>query len=293
MPKKQELYRYSPINDRSDFLWPGGKRLALYFVLGVEDYDFGEGLTEDLLQGASCPDYVNTSWRDYGNRVGVFRIFDLFRSFRLPVSLLLNSDVYRYAAAVTDQAREHGFEVVAHGRSNSDSLAGMSEQEEADYIANVTREIAQHEGRGPKGWSSPWLAHSPTSAASVKRAGYTHILDLGMDDQPVWLSTSAGLLLSIPYALELNDSTTIIGRQADAQQFSHMIIDQFDELLLNSMHQPLVMSVVLHSFISGQPFRIRAVRRALQHICGNDDSVWICTPGQISDFIHENPAFAA
>jgi hypothetical protein len=103
-----------------------------------------------------------------------------------------------------------------------------------------------------------------------------------MDDQPVWLRTRQGRILSIPYSLEINDSSAIIGRQADAGDFADMIVDQFEEMRRTSSEQPLVMSVVIHSFISGQPFRLRAFRRALMHIAQARAELWLTRPGAIA-----------
>ena len=84
MLKSHGRYPYVPITRKTAGAWPGGARLAVYFALGVEEYVFGEGLTENLLPGASHPDLANTSWRDYGNRVGAFRILELFRGGDVP-----------------------------------------------------------------------------------------------------------------------------------------------------------------------------------------------------------------
>lgn len=288
----QPRYLYRPIIDRPDFSWPGGKRLAVYIALGVEEYVFGEGLTEDLFPGASKPDYANTSWRDYGNRIGAIRLIDRFHREGLPVTILLNTEVYDHAPQLMDFARKRGCEIVAHGLTNSDTLAGRPIKGEAAYLKAVADKILLHEGAPPAGWSSPWLAHTDNTPDLLKEAGYRYLLDLGMDDQPVWLNTRTGKLLSIPYALELNDSSTIIGRQASANDFAHMIVDQFDEMLEASADQALVMPLVVHSFISGQPFRLRALRRALAHMLSRRDEVWFTTPGQIADFIMSNPRLA-
>lgn len=290
MLRSQKRYAYRPIVDRPDFSWPGGKRLAIYISLGIEEYVFGEGITEDLFPGASKPDYVNTSWRDYGNRVGVFRVIDCFHREQVPISILLNTAVYDRAPQVTDYARARRCEIVAHGLNNSDTLAGRLVDDEARYLAAVSAKIAAQEGAPPAGWSSPWLAHTDNTADLLKEAGYRYVLDLGMDDQPVWLDTRSGKLLCIPYALELNDSSTIIGRQASAIDFAQMVIDQFDEMLDQSVEQSLVMPIVLHSFISGQPFRLRALRRALAHILLRREEVWFTTPDRIADFVFANPA---
>ena len=289
MLKTHGRYRYSPITSRPDYVWPNGSRLAVYFALGIEEYVFGAGLTEDILPGASKPDLVNTSWRDYGNRVGSFRLLDQFASRSIKPAVLLNTAVYDHAPAVTDAARAIGAEFVGHGKTNSDTLATMTPADERSYIAAVSECMREHEGHPPAGWSSPWLAHSTSTLELLKMEGFSYLLDLRMDDQPVWLETEAGRLLSIPYGLELNDSSTIIGRQASAREFTQMIIDEFDELLLAARHQPLVMSVVVHSFISGQPFRLAAFKQALDYIVARQSDIWLCRPGDIAQFIAERP----
>ena len=292
MLPRQTRYAYSPITRRPDYTWPGGKRLAVYLALGIEEYVFGDGLTEDLFPGAPKPDYANTSWRDYGNRVGGFRMNDRFAREGFPVTLLLNTEVYDHAPDLVDFARARGCEIVAHGLTNSHTLAGRSRQDEAAYLRAVADAITAHEGAPPAGWSSPWLAHTENTPDLLVQAGYRYVLDLGMDDQPVWLNTAVGRLLCIPYALELNDSSTIIGRQASATDLAQMIIDQFDEMIEAAEEQPLVMPIVVHSFISGQPFRLHALRRALAHIAARRDEIWLTTAGRIADVIHANPDLA-
>ena len=292
MLPSQPRYSYRAITDRPDFSWPGGARLAVYVALGVEEYVFGAGLTEDLFPGASKPDYANTSWRDYGNRVGAIRLIDRFHREGLPITILLNTEVYDHAPQLMDFARQRGCEIVAHGLTNSDTLAGRPVEDEAAYLRAVADKVLAHEGAPPAGWSSPWLAHTDNTPDLLQEAGYRYVLDLGMDDQPVWLNTRTGRLLCIPYALELNDSSTIIGRQASASDFAQMIVDQFDEMLEASAEQPLVMPLVVHSFISGQPFRLRALRRAIAHMLSRRGEVWFTTPGQIADFILANPRLA-
>ena len=125
------------------------------------------------------------------------------------------------------------------------------------------------------------MAHTHRTLDLLPGAGYRYLLDLRLDDQPVWLESASGPLLAIPYALELNDSSTMIGRQLGAAPFADMVIDEFDELLVAAEDRPIVMSVVLHSFISGVPFRLRQVRRALEHIAAHADRVWLTQPEAI------------
>lgn len=274
-------YAYSPITERPAGRWPGGRGLAVYVAIGVEDYRRGGGYTEDLLPDVPQPDLVNESWRDYGNRVGVFRLLDRLREHAIPPTILLNTMIYDAAPAVTDAARAAGAEIVAHGVSNSDSLTGLTAADEQAYLETVADRIEKEEGARPGGWSSPWLTHTPNTIDLLAASGYQYLLDLRLDDQPVWLSSSTGPVLSIPYALELNDSSSMIGRQVGAADFADMIVDEFDELLVAAEQQPIVMSIVLHSFISGAPFRLRQIARALAHLAARAEDVWFTQPRHI------------
>ena len=261
--------------------WPNGKRLAIYVALGLECYEFGVGCTEDILPKGQHPDFANVAWREYGNRVGGLRLIERLKHFGIPPTILLNTDLYALAPDLLEHARFHGSEIVAHGKRNSDTLTSMDPALERTYIRDVFAAVGRHEGRPSQGWSTPWLAHSPSTMEVLVEERCRYILDFRFDDQPVWLETANGRLMSIPYSSEINDSTTQVGRYAGARDFADMIVDEFDEMLEASNDRPLVMSIVLHSFISGQPFRRRALSHALQHIADHKADVWLTTPAEI------------
>ncbi|HTI35106.1 MAG TPA: polysaccharide deacetylase family protein [Miltoncostaea sp.] len=276
-------YDYSPVGAGADGRWPNGARLAVYVAVGVESYRFGEGHTEDLLPGVPAPDLVNAAWREYGNRVGAFRILERLGAAGIPPTVLLNTDVYDTAPAVTDAARRAGAEMVGHGLSNSDSLEGLDAERERAYLDAVSERIRAAEGAAPGGWSSPWLTQTERTPDLLAAAGYRYLLDLRFDDRPAWLRTTGAPLLAIPYALELNDSTSMIGRGVPPGAFAEMIVDELDELLAAATGPPLVMSVILHSFISGVPFRLKHVSRALADIAARGDAVWLTQPRRIHE----------
>jgi peptidoglycan/xylan/chitin deacetylase (PgdA/CDA1 family) len=276
-------FEYSGIAERQLPPWPGGHGLAVYVAVNLEQYAFGEGLVEDLVPGIPAPDVLNNSWREYGNRVGAWRLLDLLKRQEVPVSLLINSELYAVAPNLIAAYRGCGAEIAAHGRTNSQHQADLDEAAERELIAGVTRTLALHEGRAPGGWLSPWIAETPRTPDLLHEAGYRYVLDWCMDDQPVWLKTRGGHLLAVPYPQELNDSAAIIGRQVSASEFSDMIVDQFDEMLEQSTEQPLVMGIALHAMIAGQPFRLRQLRRALQHIAAHRERCWLTTAGGIAD----------
>lgn len=279
-----DRYDYVPITRRPDYSWPGGARLAVYIGLNLEHFAFGEGLGAELAPGGPQPDILNYAWRDYGNRVGAWRMLDMFDTLDLPGSVLANSAMYDYAPDLMAAFRARGDEVLGHGRTNSERQSVLSPHDEARLIAECTATITRAEGTSPKGWLSPWIAESAETPDLLAEAGYGYTLNWCMDDQPVWMRTRAGRLLAIPYPQEANDIPSIVARKDGAAQFADMIIDNFDEMLAQAHAQPLVMGIALHPYIVGQPYRLRQLRRALEHIQSHRDAIWLTRAGAIHEY---------
>jgi allantoinase len=280
-------YAYRPITQRADYTWPGGKRLAVYIGLNLEHFAFGEGLGAELAPGGPQPDILNYAWRDYGNRVGAWRMRDMFDALDMPVSVIANSAMYGYAPELMSAFRDRGDEIVGHGRTNSERQSVLDRRQEAELIAEATRILTQAERVAPKGWLSPWIAESLQTPDLLAEAGYGYTLNWCMDDQPVWMQTSAGRLLAIPYPQEVNDIPSIVARKDGAADFANMIIDNFDEMLDQSAEQPLVMGIALHPYLVGQPYRLRHLRRALDHIASHRDDIWLTRSGAIFDYCRD------
>jgi hypothetical protein len=276
-------FPYSPIVDRPDFKWPNGGRLAIHVCVNLEHFAYGEGLGVSYSPGLPHPNTYNWGWREYGNRVGVWRLLELFDEFKLPVSLLLNSEVYDHCPQVVAAFRARGDEVVAHGRSNSEHQNDFDEAGEARLIRDVTDAIERHEGKKPTGWLSPGVNPSDLTPDLLQEAGYRYILDWPMDDQPVWIRTRKGRILSLPYPHEVNDIPMVVLHHGTAEAFADMIIANHDEMVRQSGKQSLVFGISLHAFIMGQPFRLGALRRAFAHIKKTGHDVWFTTTGAIAD----------
>ena len=274
-------YPYSPIDARPVYDWPGGRRLAVYVALNLEWFSFGEGLGAELAPGGPPPDVLNYSWRDYGNRVGVFRLAELFAELNLPISLLVNAQIYEHAPQAV--AAFPGAEIVGHGRSNSERQGALSEGEERRLIAETTAAIEQHSGRRPRGWLGPWISQSPLTPDLLQEQGYDYLLDWCHDDQPTWMKTRRGRILSVPYPQELNDIPQIVARKREGAEFADMIVDAFEVLHAESAKRPLVIGIALHAYIVGWPHRFKHLARALKHIVRRaDDRVWLTTSGAIA-----------
>ena len=174
---------------------------------------------------------------------------------------------------------------MAHGRTNAENMRGMWEADEERVIGEVVSAFVKHEGKAPMGWMGPGAYETAHTPDLLKEAGFTYLMDWPMDDQPVWLRTRSGPLLSVPYPIELNDSQVIIHRKQDGRDFCDMIVDQFDEMIGQCVRHPLVMNISVHPNIFGQPFRLRNLRKALQHCLehAHKDSVWLARPVDVAE----------
>lgn len=277
-------FGYSPITRRPDYTWPNGARLAVYLGFNLEHFAFGGGLGARIGPASPEPDVLNYSWREYGNRVGAWRCLELFDQLALPAGCILNTALYEHCPELLAACTARGDEMIGHGHTNSERQGDFAEAEEAALLAACRARIAQASGSAPTGWLSPWISESPTTPDLLAEAGYRYTLNWAHDDQPVPMRTRSGQRLwSIPYPQELNDIPMIIARQLDGKDFAQMIVDNFDEMLQQSATQPLVMGIALHPYLVGQPYRLRHLRRALEHVVRARDAgaVWFSTPGAI------------
>jgi allantoinase len=282
-------YDYSNITTRPTYDWPGGRRLAVYLALNVEAFGFGVGRGVAIAPPDQAQSHSIYSWRDYGNRVGIWRLFDLLDELGMPAEAQMNTAIYEAAPDIPARLRARGDEILGHGVTNSEDQAQLDEAAERALIEKVTATIAREEGAPPVGWMSPWLSNTPVTMDLLQEAGYRYVMDWTMDDQPIWLRTRKGRILAMPYPIEVNDTRGIVWYHYTGPEFAGMIVDQFDEMLEQSVRQPLVCPISLHPFVIGRPYRLRALRRALQHILDHRDRVWITRPRDICAHIESLP----
>ncbi|HYZ34419.1 MAG TPA: polysaccharide deacetylase family protein [Crenalkalicoccus sp.] len=280
-------YRYLPWPERARWSWPGGARLAVYLGVNLEHFGFGEGLGAELTPGGPHPDVLNYAWRDYGNRVGAWRLIELLDTLALPCTVLLNAAMYDHAPELVAAHRTRGDEIAGHGRTNGERQGELPEAWERSLIAESTAAIARQEGRPPRGWLSPWISESRATPDLLAEAGYRYTLNWCMDDQPVWMTTRSGRLLAIPYSQEVNDVPAILARKDGAEEFAAMILADLSERLEQVGRDgiPQVMGIALHPYIVGQPHRLRALRHALAALATRRGAVWITTAGAVLDAV--------
>src|SRR2546421_2697462 len=224
-------YDFVPLPERRDYSWPGGKRLAFLLTTNVEWFAYGAGLGHDPAKTGEPQTQRNYSWRDYGNRIGIWRLFDLAEELELPLAHNTNSLLYDYAPQIFARIRARGDEIVAHGRTNSENLRGLWEPDEERIIREVTEAFARNEKKRPLGWMGAGAYETSVTPDLLKEAGYAYLMDWPCDDQPIWMRTRSGPILSVPYPVEVNDSPAIVHRKHSAREFCDMGVDQFEEMM--------------------------------------------------------------
>ena len=291
MLKTHGRYNYSSLPNRAQYEWPNGTKLAVYVAMNIEAFSYGEGKGAAIAPPEQAMSHSIYSWRDYGNRIGFWRLMDMFDDLQIPVQHQINTAIYDECPDIPERIRSRNDEFLGHGYTNSEEQGGLSEQKEKDLIAKCTATITKHEGKVPTGWMSPWLSNSETTMDLLQEAGYRYVMDWTMDDQPIWIKTRGGKILSMPYPVEANDNRGIVWYRYTSSEFTDMLIDNFDEMLeqTQSDGHPLVCPISLHPFVVGRPYRIRQLRRALEHILKYKDRIWLTRPGDICQHIETLP----
>ncbi|HKP17323.1 MAG TPA: polysaccharide deacetylase family protein [Gaiellaceae bacterium] len=276
-------YRYSALPSRPALRWPDGARLAVYVALNLEYYESGKPALS-LFQGTASfsPDPLNEGWRDYGPRVGVWRLVDVLDRLELPVTAPVNSDVCGEYPEIVSTGVERGWAWVAHGKNNSTLQVGMEAEAERSYIADVLDTIEAATGARPRGWLGPALTETPNTLQVLSDLGVDYVLDWAHDDQPARLDLPSGRPVTLPYSSELNDIPAFLLHGMTGADFAEEIVSAFDALYAASESTGLVFTVGLHPFLSGQPQRIGHVARALEYLRGHD-GVWLTTADAIAD----------
>lgn len=284
MLKSHNRYPYSGIDQRPRYCWPGEKSLALYVAVNIEHFPFGEPGGIDLDRETKPWSQRSWLWREYGNRVGGWRLAALFDELKINVGVVTNAANYEHCPELIARYRSRGDEMIGHGISNgTERPIDMAEAAERQMVKDVTARMTAADGVRPAGWLSPYLTPSLATTDLLVENGYDYVLDWGIcDEQPFWVTGGGGKILSVPYPIELNDQPAIVGRRHTPAEYADMLVDQFDEMLRRSEDAALVLGISLHTFIVGQPFRIVHLRRALQHMLAQRERIWVTLPREIA-----------
>jgi len=283
-------FDYSPITARPPLRLPDGARVAIWIAPNVEHFHWGKpAIALTPMTAALTPDVLNYAWRDYGVRVGIWRVMEILERQGFVATAALNSEVCLHYPEIITEGNRLGWEWMAHGPTNSMLFTGMPEEAERPIIAEVLGTIARHTGKKSRGWLGPALTETANTLDLLAEAGIEYVADWCNDELPYTMKTRKGPIVAIPYTLEVGDIPVFLERGGTGEDFYRMIVDQFDVMYEEGAKRPRVLSIALHPFIIGHPFRARYLERALAYI-RKHEAVWITTGGAIVDWYRAETA---
>lgn len=266
-----ERYRWSNIFERQPVTWPDGAHVALWVTVVSEFFPLNQEGKPFKAPGGmvtAYPDFRHYSSRDYGNRVGIFRLFRLFKQLGIQASVAMNAAVAERYPVLAREVVANGYEIICHSY-DMDTIhhSGMSEADERAIIRKSKNIIADITGVAPQGWLSPASAESFLTPDLVQEEGFSYLCDWANDDMPYAFQTRQGSIWAMPYSEEISDRQIIFGYHHTEAQFAEQVKDQFDTLFTESkQYGGRILSLVLYPYISGLPYRIHAVEEALRYI---------------------------
>lgn len=294
-------YDFIPMPARKPLKWPDGKRLALTITFNLEYWDLtqdhdgtymagGPSLNDRLLP-ARVPDYSNYTWREYGHRVGIWRLYDICTKAGVPASCAVNASLCLERPQVVLGASEQGWEMVAHNFMQTQPLNNYFDdpEKEREVIKEVLDIIEKTTGQRPRGWLSSSLRCTPETPEILTELGLIFHNDFMNDEQPYLIQTRNGPLVSIPYSNEINDFSLFLRRGYTAGQVLELLKDQFDILYEEGAESGRLFSLGLHPHVSGHPYRAKAIKEFINYVKGFD-GVWWASRGEIAEWYLANHA---
>jgi allantoinase len=288
-------------NTPPDPRWPNGARLALVIVLNVEEgaepsIPDGDRATESALTDgiptevpAGTRDFVSESLFEYGSRVGFWRIAKLFRDRGIPLTINACAQALTRNPQIAQAITEYGFDLCCHGDRFIRHFL-LSKQEERAVIARAIAGLEQTIGRRPLGWQSRYSPSQHTRALLVEHGGLLYDSDSYADDWPYWVKVGERPHLIIPHSFTNNDNRLATAKLGTASEFYDHLCSALRVLHAESAASPRMMTVSLHSRISGQPARFEAIEQFLDY-AATHDGIWFAGRSDIArHWIETHPA---
>jgi len=282
----QSLYGWRPVGDRPRARWPGDRSVAVMIVIPVEWHMLdpsGKPFKHPGAMQTPWPDLRHYTTRDYGPRVGAFRLLRALKEAGLNATVPVNAIALDRYRPLVEAAVADGHEIAAHGWS-TDAIhhSGLTDDEER-VLVGQTREAFARAGLSPRTWLSPARQQSFRTLALIAEAGFDVCLDWEQDEVPIEMATDAGVVRAVPLSNELDDRTLLIDRRQTEEAWADQLLEAASFLKADAgADDRRVLGFTLTPYVTGQPFRMGAVRRALQGLAA-DPAVWSATATEIAD----------
>jgi allantoinase len=277
---------YSPIIERPPIRWPDGARVAFWVAPNVEHYEYlpdPDPAGRNPWPRTPHPDVQQYSYRDYGNRVGFWRMTEVLDKHNIRCTVSLNLAVFEHFPEVGQAMVERNYDFMSHGIYNTRYISPYTtEDQEREFYQDSIETLKRYSGKQLKGMLSPAISGSENTPDLMAEAGLIYYTDLMHDDQPVPINVKSGKLVSVPYSAEMNDHM-IFSNHYEGDYFFQACKDQFDRLYDEGAQSGRVMCIPLHPFLIGQPHRARYLDQVLGYIMSHN-GVWQTTADEIADY---------
>ena len=288
MRRDPELYDYWPYRDRPKIVWPNGARVAFWVAPNVEFYEIDPPRNpQRQAWPRPYPDTLNYSLRDYGNRVGHYRMMEAMDRCGVRGSVSLSVAMCQHHPELIRDGVTRNWEFFSHGIYNTRYSYDMDEAQERAIIEDSIRTVQEATGQRIAGWLAPALTHTERTMNLLAEYGILYTCDLFQDDQPQPVKVASGKLISMPYSLEINDVIAYNSYLATPRAYGEMIRRQFDTLYAEGEQSGTVMCIPLHAYLVGHAHRIGPFEEALRDITSHE-GVWETTAREIAEYYYEN-----
>ena len=281
---------YSPIVTRPKIIWPDNAKVALWVVPNIEHYEYlpSSQRTRNPWPRTPHPDVIGYGSKDYGNRVGVWRMIETMDKYDVRGTVSLNMANFVHYPEIMRASEERNWSILCHGLYNTRYHWNYSEDEERKAIKECVDLYRELTGRMLQGWFSPAVSNTLRTPDLVAEAGIKYYTDWYHDDQPLPMKVRSGSLVTVPYSMDLNDSALYL-KQHESFDFLEMIRDTFDTLYAEAEADGSgrVLCIALHPYLMGQPHRIGHLDEALKYVLSHD-GVWNTTGEDIADWYLEH-----
>jgi peptidoglycan/xylan/chitin deacetylase (PgdA/CDA1 family) len=290
MKRPEQRFDFSAISQRKRWRLPEGKRLAVYTVVNVEEWDIEKPIAREYVTSpagvVTIPNIPNWAWHEYGMRVGFWRLLEAFEQRNIRASTAINARVCEgQGEPVAAAMRDAGWGFMGHGYHQ---LAMHMVEDQKANIQKSFDALQAYTGTAPKGWLGPGLHQTLDTLDYLAEVGFKFVTDLPMDEQPVTMQTATDPVVALPYTLELSDLPMMVVHQHESRVWQERVVDQFDRLYREGAEQPRVMSMSIHPYIMGVPHRIKYFESAYDYMLQHDE-VWFTTAEEIYDWYIANP----
>lgn len=285
-------HEWSPISTRGKLSWPDNAKVALCVIVTLEhtEWEPPEGsFSADQAGGLGVrpfPDYPRFSHREYGHRVGIFRVLDTLERLGIKATVAMDTQTAEGYPYLVKHCQDRGCEIIAHGVSGSQMISGqMSTEEEVGFIRTSLDAMQKATGSMPRGWFGTDYGESERTPQLLRQAGVDYLCDWANDEQPYPMSDG---LVAVPTMLEMDDLFAMSSRRVEIERYCQTLTDGFDIMYQDGEDNGRLMTINLHPWLVGQPFRIGYLEDALAHVMGHD-RVWTATGSEIVDWFRSNP----